>query len=62
MGVHEPLGSSILPVISEYIPPLSHFLDMGFYRLAAFLLDIEADLNESVSVMGNILDRALSPL
>lgn len=59
MKINPPLPSK--PMISEYLPPLSHSLDMGFHRLATFLLDFGADLNESVSVMGNVLDRILSP-
>ena len=59
MALHKPLISS-KKIIREYLPPLSHALDMGFYRLATFLLDSGADLNEPVSVMGNVFDRALS--
>lgn len=60
MELNKRLTSLHTPV-AEYLPPLSHSLDMGFYQLATFLLDFGADLKETVSVRGSVFDRALSP-
>jgi hypothetical protein len=46
----------------EYLPPIFHAFDYGFYHLVRFLLDEGASLDKRVSLSSTLLDRVLSPL
>ena len=44
----------------EYLPPLFHSMDQGFYYLTAFLLDDGAGFDDPTTAKSNVLNRVLS--